>query len=177
MLNIATLRGSCTGLVLLAVSLLACGGEPFRATELSSAAGTALGGSSEAGTSASISAGGSAELGGGFAGVAGMPLPGNEAGNSGQAGNSDGGAGAAASAGAAGVAGSSSSASCVAGWAGSSCDTCTHAAGRDFVCSRVLDCFVTNHCGPATCFDLCDADTTMGAEQVAADVYACMCKP
>jgi hypothetical protein len=71
------------------------------------------------------------------------------------------------------------SAACLTDWEGSSCDTCTSQASSEGArsCLQVLDCYLTNHCTPATCAGLCDYSepTTDAAVKAARAVFECRC--
>ena len=95
-----------------------------------------------------------------------------------------GGVGGTAGGGQAGTAGTGGApSSCVANWATSgACNTCSTQTQSDLkACVEVLDCYVANNCGPATCSG---NDQTCGANKlqkgtapypVAKAVYDCLC--
>lgn len=78
----------------------------------------------------------------------------------------------------------SGSTSCVTGWQNqSACDQCASQVQTDLqACSVILDCYVSNSCGPSSC---ATTDQKCGpnvlrvggaAYSIAQDVYTCMCK-
>ncbi|RYZ07419.1 MAG: hypothetical protein EOO73_12255 [Myxococcales bacterium] len=86
--------------------------------------------------------------------------------------------------GGAGMGGTGGGSSCAAGWQGNvMCDTCTGQTQSDLkACVAVLDCYVLNSCGPASCSqndDKCGANKLQkgtAAYPIAKQVYDCMCK-
>ncbi len=144
---------------------------------------TAFGGTStSAGNAGDSGDGGSA----GSGGVGGKTSGGQSsggAGNGGAAGTSAGKGGGGSGGGGKGGSGGSGS-HCLEGWRdNAACDTCeTQTQGDKKACANVLDCYITNDCGPATCSgntDVCGANAIQQGTApfpIAADVYNCICK-
>lgn len=141
---------------------------------------TAFGGtgSSTAGSpSADAGEGGSVELGMGGMETAGAPAAGT-------GGTAQAGTGGSGGSGASGGSGNSGGESCVAEWQGNvPCDTCSsQTQGDKKACIQVLNCFIANDCGPATCTNSADACGPNAIGQgaapypIAQEVYDCMCK-
>lgn len=73
---------------------------------------------------------------------------------------------------------------CLADWRSSgACDTCsTQTQGDKKACANVLDCFIANDCGPATCAgntDVCGANAIQQGSApypIAQQVYDCICQ-
>jgi hypothetical protein len=83
-----------------------------------------------------------------------------------------------------GTGGTGNSDHCLSGWREDKCDTCSDEVQADRMkCAEVLDCYISNHCGPE---DDCAADDgacsvdTIGAGkapiEIAEEVYECMCE-
>lgn len=80
--------------------------------------------------------------------------------------------------------GSAGSTSCIAQWRNrSDCDGCTTQRQPDLqACAVILDCYVSNGCGPSSCAypdGKCGTNVLArgaAAYQIAQDVYACICK-
>jgi hypothetical protein len=128
-----------------------------------------------AGTSAGQASGGSGGGGGGSAG-------GGSAGGSSAGGGSGGGSSGGGSQGGSGQGGSGPH--CLDGWRDNdACDTCsTQTQGDKKACASVLDCYIANDCGPATCSgntDVCGANAIQQGTApfpIAEDVYDCICQ-
>ena len=131
--------------------------------------GGSAGTGSDAGNGGTVSSAGAGGAGGTKNGGAGGQLG---TGGSAQAGTSSG-----------GLAGAGGGLACLANWKGDVCDTCSKQTQSDKLgCVDILDCYVANACGPATCggnTDKCGANKIgkgTAGYPIAQDVYGCLCK-
>jgi len=151
----------------------ATGGAGGKGTAGNSAGG-ADGGSSGSGGSEAGSSQGGAGAGSGGKGGQGGTATGGKAGSTG--------AGGSGSAGKGGI-GGSAAVGCLADWEGdAACNTCSTQTQADrLACVDILDCYVANNCGPATCSgstDVCGPNAIQKGTApypFAKDVYDCLC--
>lgn len=128
------------------------------------------------GTADAGAGGGSGSSQGGGTAQAGSSQGGSSAGTAGRGGGGSGGSGGSGLGGAMGS-------GCLMSWRDNdACDTCTMQTQSDKkACAQVLDCYLQNDCGPATCAgndDECGANTIKQGTApypVAQDVYDCIC--
>lgn len=172
------------------------GGQASSGGSVSGSAGTktvsAFGGTSSSGgktgtgggggTSASAGAGGKGGAGGSGGTNSGGAKNGGAGGQGGAGGNASGGSASGGSA-SGGMAGAGGGLACLAKWKGDVCDTCSKQTQSDkLACVDILDCYVANSCGPASCggnTDKCGANKIgkgTAGYPIAQDVYTCLCK-
>jgi hypothetical protein len=159
------------------------GGKPSTGgTAINAFGGSAVSGGNAGSANSMGGRGGAGGGGGGGQGgtaQAGTAQGGSSAGTAGRGGAGGGGSGSGGSGNSGGALGSG----CLMSWRDNdACDTCTtQTQGDKKACAQVLDCYLQNDCGPATCAgndDECGANTIQQGTApypIAEEVYDCIC--